>query len=137
MAASTTSLLGRGTTLGYSTTTPAGTYTPLTNVKSVSPNITLGEVENVVLSSTFKSYLSTLPEAECDLTIQHIPGDAGFIELMTLVTSGAIVHWQIKTTDLSTVTFDGFLKGYNPTFENEAIVEGDLSMRLTSMPVFA
>lgn len=139
MPAATTSFVGRGTTLGYSTAgTGPFTYTDIGTVVSVSPNITLGEAENIVLSSTFKGYLATLPEAECDFTIQHVPGDAAVTAIIGLVTSGAIAHWQIKFPDaISTITFAGFIKAYNPTFENESIVMADCSLRLSSMPQFA
>src|SRR4051794_32248508 len=121
MAAATTGFVGKGTLFGYSVATGAGpyTYTNMALVVSISPNITVGEAENVVLASTFKGYLPTLPEAECDFTVKYAFGDAGVAEIITLAGSGTVIHWQIKTTDLSTIIFDGFLKSFNPTFETE------------------
>lgn len=137
--AATNPFVGKGTTLGYSiAATGPFTYTTIAQVTSVSPNITVGEVENITLASLFKSYLPTLPEAECDFTIKHVPGDTGVQEVLSLVGTGAIVHWQVLLPDtVSKITFDGFVKGYNPSFENESVVEADCSMRITTMPTFA
>src|SRR3954467_13061433 len=138
MPAATGGFVGKGTILGYATgTTPPYTYTTMALVVSVSPNLSLGETENIVLASTFKSYLATLPEGEADFTVQHAQGDPGVTEILSILQAGTIIHWQIKTPDGATCSWDGFLKGYNPTFENESVVLADCSMRMTTFPVFA
>jgi hypothetical protein len=136
MPDATTTQVGVGTKLGYKLASGGSSYLPVGTLITLSPSYSVGEVENVILASTFKPYLPTLPEAEMDFTVQHIDGDPAVKALLVLLFAPAIVFWQITAPDLSTVAFQGFLKSYSPSYENESIVEADCSLRITTVPVF-
>jgi len=137
---------GRGTTLSFvlpatSTTTTATTYI-LNNITNVDgPNVTIGEVETTVLSSTFKPYVPTLPEGEMTVTAQFITGDPALQAIRQMVASGVsvpTVPWTITyplepgLTVAATDTFPGFVKGFPITgHENETVPTVAISIRIT------
>lgn len=133
---STQTTLGKGAILAYSQEAgSATTYINLTKVVSINPTLSVGEVEDVTLDSTFESYLPTIPAGECTFTIRHRPGDAGVAAIAALSLAPAVIHWKIIYPDGSGMTFDGFVKGYSKTFENKTIVDAEVPMRITTLPI--
>jgi hypothetical protein len=127
--------LGRGATLAYKTTS-GGTFNTIGNVVSVEgPNITVGEVEATILTSTFKPYLPTLPEGEVTLNVRHIGFDPAVQALRAMVATAPVpvLYWMLTYEDTSTDAFQGFPKGYSISgIENETIVDASIPIRLTT-----
>jgi hypothetical protein len=137
MSTATTGNTGRGSTVAYSLTlTGSIVYTPLATVISVDgPGITVGEVDDTLLSSTFKPYVSTLPEGEGSLTVRHNSSDVGIIEFRSLVKAAPVpvLAWEITYQDGAIDTFLAFPKGYKVTgVQNETRVTATIDLRLTT-----
>jgi hypothetical protein len=128
---------GRGTTLGVKIP-PAATFATIGLCMSVEPSVDVGEVEATILSSTWKPYLSTIGEGECTFTLRHATGDAQVVALLAMLTPPVpTVHWLVTFQDGGSAAFDGFIKGYKITgVENESIVDAEVPIRITALPVF-
>jgi hypothetical protein len=127
---------GRGATVEYSTnlTTPA--YAFLATLISVDgPGVTVGEVEDVLLASTFKPYLSTIPEGESSLTVRHNNGDAGIVAFRGFVAEAPVPTLAFRLTyqDGEVDLFQAFPKGYKVTgIENETRVTASIDLRIVT-----
>lgn len=109
-------------------------------IKSIDgPNITVGEVDATILSSTFKPYLPTLPEGEGTFNIQHMNTDTVCTKLQSLTTVPVpTVTAKITWNDGYATTFNFFSKGYSISgVENEDIVMAAIPFRMLTAPVTA
>ena len=137
------SITGQGTTLSLTPKVSSGTPTAIAVLKLVSmdgPNVTRGEVEATVLSSTFKPYKPTLPEGEGSWTVQYNSLDPACTALAAAATASPAPFYTAVITyqDGGTETFDCFPKGFSITgVENESIVNATVPFRMVSAPVFA
>lgn len=136
MAGATTTQLGKGAKLGHATTAAPTTFVDLTRVSKISPSQTVGEVEDVTLESDWEGYLPTIGAGECTFTIRHRPGDAGVKFLLAQVGAPEVIPWRVTLPDGSKMTFTGFVKGYSKTFENKAIVDAEVPMRICTAPAY-
>lgn len=127
--------LARGTTLSW---TPNGTGAPLVAflslVTATPAGNQVGEVENVLLTSIFKPYLPTLPEAEGTFTIQHWDGDAGCVAMQAAVRVAPVPlgTFLITLPSGATLSVPGFPKGYSiQELGNEEIITAEIPYRAT------
>jgi hypothetical protein len=127
---------GRGDLVGYSTTLVSPTYINIACLISVDgPGITVGETESTLLASTFKPYVSTLPEGEASLTLQFDNTDASMIAFRLLMKAAPVptLAWQVTYQDGAVDTFLGFPKSFKVTgVENETRVTATVDIRLTT-----
>lgn len=114
----------------------ATTYTDLLGVSKINPSRSRGEVEDVVLESTWERYLPTIGAGELTFTIRHRPGDDGYKKVMTLLDSGEEVPARVTYPDGSKSEFTAFVKSYSKNFENKSIVDAEVGMRVNTKPEF-
>lgn len=132
MAYTPRSQLGRGITIGF---TPVGgsaeAFLSLVSIKP--PGTTVGEVENVLASSTFEAYLPTLPAGEGSFKVQHWDGDPGCVAMQAAVQSAPVPTGTFLITmpvSGSTISFVGFPKGYEiDETDNKEIITATISYR--------
>jgi hypothetical protein len=137
MAGSTKSSVGAGTKMSYAVSGNSPyTYTDLSKVVSITPNNTIGEVEDVVLESDWGDYQGTIPEGECSMTLRFRSGDAGVKLIQAWALTPTTVHWKITYPDGSYEIFDGFVKSQSKTFENKTLIDLEVSIRVKTKPVY-
>lgn len=123
--------IGRGTTLSY--TPSGGTLKAFLSLVSVTPPATtVGEVENVLLSSLFKPYLPTIPEAEWSFKVEHWDGDPGCVALYSATQTAPVVSgtFTITLPSGATIAIPGFPKAYKiGEITNEGIIMADVDVR--------
>ena len=129
---------GAGTTLAYALKSAPTTFLPIGTIQDLDgPAVTVGEVENKKLSSTFKPYAATTPEGTASFTVQHLSYDAAVIALRGAVNTRPVPTfvWKVTYPDGGTDVFDGFPKGYSISgVENETIIVADIEIRILTSP---
>ena len=135
--------IGLGIRLGYQpVASPANTaFTNLGTVMKITPGgITVGEVESTVLSSTFKTYIPTIPEGEAGFQVRLDKGDTSIINTFRSAIANYPVPtytWQVLYQDGSSDTFEAFPKSFKPDdYEPEGLMMASIDLRLNSAPVF-
>lgn len=132
------SQLGRGATISWTPT--AGTLTAFASLLSITPPATsVGEVENLLLSSTFKGYLPTVPEGEGSFKVQHWDGDPGCVAMQAAchATPTPLGVFLITFPSGATLSVPGFPKKYAiGETSNEGIIEADVEYRQTAVATY-
>jgi hypothetical protein len=125
--------LGRGTTLSFTPT--GGTLTAFLSLISVTPPAgTVGEVENLLISSLFVPYLPTIPEGEGSFKVQHWDKDVGCMAIQTACSTAPVPLgvFLITLPSGATISFPGFPKKYAiGEIQNKEIVPADIDFRQT------
>lgn len=134
------SQLGRGATLTITPLTTGATAIATLSLVSITPPApTVGEVENTLLSTTFKPYLATLPEGEGSFKLQHWDGDPGCVALQTAVAVAPIPSFNFLLTLMSgaTLAWTGYPKKYAiDEIENEGIVMAEVDYRQNTVAIY-
>ncbi len=105
---------GKGTELKLSI---ASVFTALAAVVNVTPpSMEMGTVETTHLASTWREFLSTIPDGgEVAFTIEYDPGATTHASLWTAFQGGALEGWQVVFNDAgdAVVAFSGILTKFN------------------------
>lgn len=126
-----TALIGQGTVLGYDLT-GGGTYVPLGQLIDVSTDFAVNVVEYKKLSSTSVLRLPTVFDGgEVSFKIFYEPAETTNVDMWGLMGTPSIVHWKITLTDTSTIAFLGILTKHSVSYENEDVVEAELSIAVS------
>lgn len=130
MAQSATPMHAQGTILNV--TASGNTKTPVGKLKSIGEiKPTASEIDVTTLDTTggYKEYLPGFRDSgEITCSGFYAPGNAGQQAIITLYGSGAVVPWEVKFEDDTTVTFQGFVKSYSI---GSAEVDGSPAFGLT------
>lgn len=125
--------IGLGVTISIAATAEA-------QVRSISgPSPSVGQVETTALSSTWKTFLPTLPDGgEFSFVISYDPLDTGHQGLQTLVGTPAAVACVLTLHNSKTVSFSAFLtkleiSGLSP----EEVISATVGFKVTGAMVFA
>lgn len=140
---SSSAQIGLGIALKYR---PAGStsgtaFTALGTVMKITPGgVTVGEVESTLLSSTWKTYVPTIPEGEAGSMVRIDKGDTSIISTFrTAISTYPVPTYTFQTLyqDGSYDLFDGFCKSYKPDdYEPEGLMGAQIDLRLNSAPVY-
>jgi hypothetical protein len=131
MAASTSPMIGQGTTLGLKIS-PAVIYTTLAQIIDLDDDFSIGEAETTVLSAMAKTYLPTIFDGgDVTLNLRYVPGDTGIKQLITLLGAPVMASWEVTFTDMTTETFSGFLKGMGKSIENETAIDTSVTIKVS------
>lgn len=126
-------LKGKGTTIGVNAS--SGATVAIAQVKEISgPNRSVGTVESTNLSSTSRTFLTTIPDGgEVTFTVQFDPTEATHVTLDTLAkTPDDTVAWLITLTNADTIGFSGLLTGYNVTGMGvDGLLECEITIKVT------
>lgn len=135
--AATRARVGRGTLLGYDTTSPFSTYVNCAEMVSIqAPELDAGQVEATHLASddNAREFLSSgfIDHGEITMTANYYTDD---IEtLLAVVTAQSVIGWQITIPDKKNgtgtdtlITFQGYVMKFNPF--GEASADGNAPLR--------
>ncbi|WP_254509888.1 phage tail tube protein [Anatilimnocola floriformis] len=124
---------GKGTKLQLSI---SSTLTDIAQVVSMTPpSMEMGTVETTHLLSTWREYISTIPDGgSIDFTLEWDASHATHAALWTAFQGGAVETWKVLFTDTgaATVGFSGIVTGY--AFDEiavDGVVTASLSVKLT------
>lgn len=124
---------GKGATLGYAVGT--GAATTIGSVVSISgPSASVGTVECTDLSSTSRTFVSTIGDAgELTFTVNFDSDEATHTGLFAYVASPSDdLSWVITLSDSGTITADGILTGYSISgAEIDGVMQAEISVKLT------
>ncbi|MDE2101261.1 MAG: hypothetical protein KGL39_28705 [Patescibacteria group bacterium] len=127
-------MIGRGTSIGYSTTLPPTAYTVLANLFDASdPKQELAHVETTTYASTDKEFIpGLLDNGEVSLKLNYTGAVASIVQGLLKQTLGL----QITKADGATINFYGFftsVSGANPV---DGRVTFDVGIKVTGTVQF-
>lgn len=124
---------GKGTVLKLTIT---ATPTDIAQVVGITPpQMTVGTSETTHLGSSWREYISTLPDGgEVSLTIEYDSAAATHAALWTAFTGGAAEAWSVVFNDTgdTAIAFSGILTGFawdEVTVDN--VVTASLTIQIT------
>lgn len=140
---------GEGTTLGYSLTLPAVTYTILSTslITGIEvPDIDIEPVDTTALTALAETARpgEIIKNGDMTISLFYDPNDAGVIAMETLAATPALAGWQItfnakNATTQPTWVFTGFVKSFkrgkaekNKNFDSELVIH--VSGTITQTP---
>lgn len=130
--------VGRGTTIGWTPT--GGSATAFLSMVNVTPpGASVGETENVLMSSTFKPFVPTIPEGEGSFKVQHWDNDPGCVAMQTACAVAPVPMgvFLITLPSGATLSFPGFPKGYKvDEISNEEIITAEVDYRRTGVGTY-
>lgn len=127
-------ILGKGTTVGHSTTS-GGTYTLLNEIRKVgSPKVSPADVKVTNMDSgNYHEYIPGLIDGgEVDVEQNYTKGDFDFL----YTNNGVPLFWKITLTDGSFLAFPGYVKEpvIDPETEKEIVTK--FKIRVSGEPTF-
>ena len=127
-------MIGKGTSIGYSTTLPPTTYTTLANVFDASdPKQELAHIETTTYASTDKEFIcGLLDNGEISLKLTYTGAVAAVVQSLLKQTLG----FQITKADGAAITFYGFITSVSGTNPLDNRVTFDVGIKVTGTVTF-
>ena len=127
-------MIGRGTSIGYSTTLPPVTYTALAQVFDVSdPKQELAHVETTTYASTDKEFIpGLLDNGEITLKLTYTGAIAAVVQSLLK----QVIGFQITKADGAAITFEGFITSVSGTNPLDNRVTFDVGVKVTGTVTF-
>jgi predicted secreted protein len=124
---------GKGTKLQLEIAT---VFTDIAQITGLTPpSMEMGTVETTHLLSTWREYVSTIPDAgEISFSIEYDPAHASHAALWTAFQGGAVESWKILLTDTgaASIEFGGILTGFSwDEVTVDGIVTASISVKLS------
>lgn len=134
----TSAQIGMGARLGFHATEPSSA-TAVAEIVSINPSFPVGEAEATHLDSDgVEEWIPALKSGTLQATINYLPGT--HTDLLALRTSRTTGKWvlQYPSTDTTTsrevLDISGFITDLGHTIERADVMQGTISIRLTSDP---
>ncbi len=134
------SIIGYGTTIGYSLTN--GSFTAVAQVTEISPpETTVGEakVTHLLSPNAFHEYIASLGEGG-EGSFKFLFAKTLAATLRTMQAGRLTYYWQVTfpdgTSQGSTLVFQGHIKGLGTMVPMEEKVECEIKIKVTGLPVF-
>ena len=137
----TSAQIGMGARLGFHATAPSSA-TAVAEIVSINPSFPVGEAEATSLDSGgIEEWIPALKAGTLQATLNYLPGT--HTDLLALRTARTTGNWVIEypatdtTTAREVLDFSGFITDLGHTIERADVMQGTLSLRLTTDPVTA
>lgn len=127
--------LGKGTTLGHSTT-QGGTYTAFANItKQIKPpGAKVGSAETTCFGDDSEQFIpGWINGGEASFTLLYITAQTS----SAFALLGTDLWFQITLPDTHTWTFQGFIDEYAPGVPMKEGITEDVKIKVTGKPIYA